>query len=62
MANALTKLNAGVKANPMKHGIEATSHLFIVSPFSAQGITKLFSTHPPLHERIGKLRSMAARM
>ena len=33
----------------------ATSHLFIVTPLSAGGLTKLFSTHPPLQERIRRL-------
>ena len=62
LANALTKLNSGAKAIPMRHGNEATSHIFIVYPFSGHGLFKLFSTHPSLQERVGKLRSMAARM
>jgi heat shock protein HtpX len=41
-----------MKANP------ATSHMFIVNPLSGGGLTKLFSTHPPIEERISKLESM----
>jgi heat shock protein HtpX len=33
----------------------ATSHLFIVKPFSGGGITELFSTHPPIDKRIARL-------
>jgi heat shock protein HtpX len=36
----------------------ATAHLFIVNPLSGQALMKLFSTHPPMAERIERLRAM----
>jgi heat shock protein HtpX len=41
------------------HANPATSHMFIVNPFSGGGIVKLFSTHPPIEERIARLESMS---
>ncbi len=38
---------------------EATSSLYIVHPFSGGGVSNLFSTHPPVEERIRRLRKMA---
>ena len=40
----------------------STATLFIVNPFSAQGIVALFSTHPPMQERIKRLRQMQEKM
>ncbi len=57
LANALRKLHKGVKARPMKVS-PATAHMFIVNPLSAKGLAKLFSTHPPVEERIKRLESM----
>jgi heat shock protein HtpX len=37
----------------------ATSHMFIVSPFSGRGLVSLFSTHPPVEDRIARLEQMA---
>ncbi|MEK7364031.1 MAG: protease HtpX, partial [candidate division NC10 bacterium] len=36
----------------------STAHLFIVNPLSGQSLLRLFSTHPPIEERIARLRSM----
>lgn len=57
LSGALRKLDSASKkirmdANP------ATSHMFIVSPLSGGGLLKLFSTHPPIEERIARLESM----
>ena len=58
LANALRKLEAANERLPMDAG-PATAHLFIVNPLSAQGLTRLFSTHPPIEERIRRLEQMA---
>ena len=58
LASALGKLGAYSKQVPMRQGSPATAHMFIVNPF-AGGIGKFFSTHPPLEERIHRLREMA---
>ena len=58
LASALEKLEAGVKHNPLRFGNPSTSSLFIVNPFSARGLIALFSTHPPMKERIKRLRQM----
>jgi heat shock protein HtpX len=58
LASALKKLTRGVQAMPMQSN-PATSHLFIVNPLSGRGVMKLFSTHPPLEERIARLEAMA---
>ena len=60
LASALEKLEASSKKKPLRAtGVtEATSHLFIVNPLSAHGIANLFSTHPPMKERISRLRGM----
>ncbi len=58
LADALRKLERGVEAIPMDAN-PATSNMFIVNPFSARGIKKLFSTHPPMEERIARLEDMA---
>ena len=61
LASALEKISSSVKERPMKGGNTATSHLFIINPFSSSGMVSLFSTHPPVEERIKRLRSMAKR-
>lgn len=59
LANALRKLEAGNKAKPMDFGNPSSSSLFIVNPFSGKGLATLFSTHPPMDERIRRLEEMA---
>jgi len=60
LASALEKLDAYSRRMPLKQGNPATAHMFIVNPFSGQNIANLFSTHPPVQERIQRLRSMGA--
>jgi heat shock protein HtpX len=57
LANALRKLEKGTQMIPMQTN-PATSHMLIVSPFRGGGIVKLFSTHPPIEERIARLEAM----
>jgi heat shock protein HtpX len=58
LADALERLEAGAKAMPMQVNASAEP-LYIVKPFSGQGIASLFSTHPPIEERVRRLREMA---
>jgi heat shock protein HtpX len=57
LANALRKLAKGSQMIPM-HATPATSHMMIVNPFRGGGIAKLFSTHPPIEERVARLEAM----
>src|SRR5215472_14289329 len=57
LASALRKLEASNERMPLDAS-PATAHLFIVNPLSAQGIQRLFSTHPPIEERIRRLEQM----
>ena len=57
LAKALEKLEVAAHMRPM-HANPATAHLFIVNPLSGQTLMKLFSTHPPLEERVARLRAM----
>ena len=59
LASALRKLDAFSRKIPMD-ATPATAHLFIVSPLSGGGFLKLFSTHPPMEERIARLEQMGA--
>jgi heat shock protein HtpX len=56
LAHALRKLERGVEMSPM-HTNAATSHLFIANPLRG-GFAKLFSTHPPMEERIRRLEAI----
>ena len=60
LARALEKLEMGSQARPMQVP-KAASHLFIVNPLSGQSMAKLFSTHPPMEERVRRLRNMPPR-
>lgn len=58
LARALEKLSLANKRIPMAGVNPATSHLFIVNPFSKKSIFNLFSTHPPIEERIKHLENL----
>ena len=60
LASALRKLGYASQRLPMDASPQ-TAHMFIVNPLSGGGIAKLFSTHPPLEERIARLEAMAGR-
>jgi heat shock protein HtpX len=57
LANALKKLHVGAQRIPMNAN-PATAHMFIVNPLRGGGISSLFSTHPPMEERIARLEKM----
>ncbi|MFV0423361.1 zinc metalloprotease HtpX [Oleidesulfovibrio sp.] len=61
LASALQKLGAYSGRIPMHSGNQATAHMFIVNPFSGMRMAELFSTHPPMEERIRRLQQMAGR-
>ena len=61
LANALLKLEQGAKMLPSE-AQPATAHMFIVNPLSGRGamglLSKAFSTHPPIPERVARLKAM----
>jgi heat shock protein HtpX len=57
LAGALEKLSQASRALPM-HANPSTAHMFIVNPLTGRSLMNLFSTHPPIEERIARLRSM----
>jgi heat shock protein HtpX len=59
LANALLKLEKGSQLVPMEDAKPATAHMFIVNPLTGGGLMKLFSTHPPIAERVQRLNDMA---
>ncbi len=60
LANALRKIASYAKHAPL-HGPAATSHLWIVNPFKGDILIKLFSTHPPVEERVKRLEELAKK-
>ncbi|MCD6405848.1 MAG: zinc metalloprotease HtpX [Planctomycetes bacterium] len=56
LASALEKLSAS--QGRLRAANKATAHLFIVNPLRGKGLDRMFSTHPPLAERIARLRAM----
>jgi len=57
LAHALEKLETASQQNPLPAS-PATAHLFIVNPLTSGGLASLFSTHPPIEERIARLQAM----
>lgn len=62
LANALAKLETAARRMPLADANPSTAHMFIVHPAYSDIIWKLFSTHPPIQERIARLREIAAHM
>lgn len=64
LASALYRIEQGVEVAPLRktQRTETVSSLMIASPFSAQSVSRLFSTHPPTRERIERLQRMAHEM
>ena len=58
LANALRKLETAARRIPLD-AKPSTAHLFIVNPLSGKGMASLFSTHPPIEERVARLQKMA---
>lgn len=61
LASALRKLQQASTLLPMREATPATSHLFIVNPLTGGSLLKLFSTHPPMEERIARLQALASQ-
>jgi len=57
LANALEKLSRASQAIPMEAN-PSTAHMFIVNPLTGRSLMNLFSTHPPIEERVARLKSM----
>lgn len=60
LAGALRKVHNASRAIPMQEARPATAHMFIVNPLTGGGMMSLFSTHPPMEERIARLEALAA--
>ena len=62
LASALRKIDAGTRRLPMRAEgpITSEAHLMIANPFRPGGLANLFSTHPPMAERIRRLEEMAS--
>ena len=62
LASALKKLHIGSQQIPLQASpaaANATAHMFIVSPLTGRSMAALFSTHPPMEERVRRLEEMA---
>jgi heat shock protein HtpX len=61
LARALEKLAMASERIPMADAKPSTAHMFIVNPLTGRSLANLFSTHPPIEERVRRLRSMYPR-
>ncbi|MCG6533092.1 MAG: zinc metalloprotease HtpX [Syntrophales bacterium LBB04] len=57
LAGALEKISKASQAVPMEAN-PSTAHMFIVNPLTGKSLMNLFSTHPPIEDRVARLRSM----
>jgi heat shock protein HtpX len=62
LASALNKLQQVSQRKPMQEATPSTAHMFIVNPLSGGSMLKLFSTHPPMEERIARLEALQAKV
>lgn len=64
LASALAKLERGTAARPLvpSPAVQTTSALMIANPFNARGMSQLFSTHPPIPDRIARLQELARQI
>jgi heat shock protein HtpX len=60
LAGALNKLQFGNQRIPMQNAGQSSAHMFIVNPLTGKSFTKLFSTHPPIEERVSRLQEIAS--
>lgn len=59
LARALSKLAQANQASPVRRAEPESAHIFTVSPLAGGGLASLFSTHPPIAERVARLRGMS---
>lgn len=62
LARALEKLESANRRDPIRFGNPASSNMFIVNPFRGGGLATMFMTHPPMAERIDRLKKQASEM
>jgi heat shock protein HtpX len=62
LASALAKISGGVQHVPMDNPNAATAHMFIMNPLKGGSILSLFSTHPPVEERIKRLQALSGKI
>jgi len=60
LASALAKLQTANQQKPVAAATPASAHMFIVNPLHGGSVMKMFSTHPPVEERIKRLQEIAA--
>lgn len=61
LAGALEKLQSANLQRPMRRARPESAHMFIVNPFSGKSLKSLFSTHPPIAERVRRLQAIGGR-